>query len=252
MLRRWHPGAGVELEGAAEEPARAWRWYAPGPTPGSVVVDAAALECEKGDSLGMIERILHQTAQRPGASAASACTNGPWCTGRSKHRNPVPLRLGQDATDAVVEGNELRCTHFDAFRFFTPEAVPRNRDRPLREAQPAMEQPGRLHAGMDVYKWAVKLGPSCPARCCSTRSSSPATSAFSTCRPPPTTWRRGRRPGAHRDAEGKAEYVRRQRAFAERSNALRGGILGAWRPERRSLSRRALRAGHEPPPSAAR
>jgi hypothetical protein len=28
--------------------------------------------------------------------------------------------------------------------------------------------------------------------------------------------------------EGKAEYVRRQRAFAERSNALRRRMLEAW------------------------
>jgi len=28
--------------------------------------------------------------------------------------------------------------------------------------------------------------------------------------------------------EGKAEYVRRQRVFAERGNALRGRILEAW------------------------
>ena len=79
-----------------------------------------------------------------------------------EHRHEVPLRLGQAGTDAVVEQGELRCTHIDAFRFFTPEAVPRNRLAPTRESQPHLEQPGCLHAGMDVYKWAMKLGPLVP------------------------------------------------------------------------------------------
>jgi hypothetical protein len=38
----------------------------------------------------------------------------------------------------------------------------------------------------------------------------------------------GADPVAIETPDGKAEYVRRQRAFAERSNALRAGILDAW------------------------
>ena len=71
----------------------------------------------------------------------------------------VPLRLGSAGTDAVVESMPLRCSHFDAFRFFTAEAVPRNAERLTRESQLHREQPGCLHANMDLYKWALKLGP---------------------------------------------------------------------------------------------
>ncbi len=40
-------------------------------------------------------------------------------------RHPyVPFRLSREETDAVVESQPLRCSHFDAFRFFTPAAVP--------------------------------------------------------------------------------------------------------------------------------
>ncbi len=48
-------------------------------------------------------------------------------------RHDVPLRLGAQGTDRVVERQGLRCTHFDAFRFFTDDAVGRNA-QPLSRA----------------------------------------------------------------------------------------------------------------------
>lgn len=66
-----------------------------------------------------------------------------------------PLRLGSDGTDEVVRSHQLRCTHFDAVRFFTPQAIPLNAVQPTRDEQLDLEQPGCLHAGMDVYKWAL-------------------------------------------------------------------------------------------------
>jgi hypothetical protein len=70
-----------------------------------------------------------------------------------------PLRLGEQGTARVVESQPLRCTHHDAFRFFTPEARPFNLLQPAREDQLALEQGGCLHANMDLYKWAYKLSP---------------------------------------------------------------------------------------------
>ena len=49
--------------------------------------------------------------------------------------------------------------HFDAYRFFTPAARPLNPLGPTRESQADLEQPGCLHANMDLYKWAYKLSP---------------------------------------------------------------------------------------------
>jgi len=230
VLRRWHPGAGVELEDAAAEPRARWRWYAPGSARGSVAVDAAAFEREKGASLALIERILRQTAARAGAFGCFGLHEWAMVYRQGEHRHPVPLRLGRDATDAVVEGHELRCTHFDAFRFFTPDAVPRNRDRPSREAQPAMEQPGCLHAGMDVYKWAVKLGPLVPGEVLLDAFELARDIRLLDMQASPydmAPW--GGEPVRIETTEGKAEYVRRQRGFAERSNALRARILTAWR-----------------------
>ena len=63
-----------------------------------------------------------------------------------------PLRLGADGTDAVVDSLPVRCTHFDAFRFFTDAARPLNSLQPQRADQVALEQPGCLHAGMDILQ----------------------------------------------------------------------------------------------------
>ena len=43
VLRRWHPGAGVVLEDAAETSRGRWRGYVASDPPGSLVVDADAL-----------------------------------------------------------------------------------------------------------------------------------------------------------------------------------------------------------------
>jgi hypothetical protein len=69
------------------------------------------------------------------------------------------LRLAPDDLARFVESQNLCCTHYDAFRFFTPEAAPRNSVQPTLDARPALEQGGCLHANMDLYKWAQKLWP---------------------------------------------------------------------------------------------
>jgi hypothetical protein len=58
-----------------------------------------------------------------------------------------------------VESVGLRCTHIDAFRFFTPAAAPLNSLEPTRASQPDLEQPGCLHAAMDLYKLAGWFSP---------------------------------------------------------------------------------------------
>ena len=84
---------------------------------------------------------------------------------------------------------------------------------------------------MDLYKWAVKLGPLVPGEL--------LLDAFELARDirnldmqaSPYDMREwGGEPVRIETPDGKAEYVRRQRAFGERSNALRHSILDAWRP----------------------
>jgi len=229
LLRRWHPGAGVELADAAGTPRAGWRWYRTGSTPDAVTPDAAGFAAAKPQLAALIERILRSTAARAGQFGCFGLHEWAMVYRQREHRHPQPLRLGQEGTDRVVETHELRCTHFDAFRFFTPDASPRNRLRPTREAQPELEQPGCLHAGMDVYKWAVKLGPLVPGEL--------LLDAFELAREirrldmeaaPYDLREWGFEPVRIETPEGKAEYVRRQRGFAERANRLRAEILRAW------------------------
>ncbi|MEO7351946.1 MAG: 3-methyladenine DNA glycosylase, partial [Marmoricola sp.] len=78
-------------------------------------------------------------------------------------RHDWPLRLGGSGTDQVVESHRITCSHFDAFRFFTDSARPLNTLKPGREDRASFEQPGCLHAGMDLYKHAFRLTPLVPS-----------------------------------------------------------------------------------------
>lgn len=69
------------------------------------------------------------------------------------------LRLSPDELAQFVESQNLCCTHYDAYRFFTPEAEPLNLFKPTLQNRLQNEQAGCLHANMDIYKWATKLWP---------------------------------------------------------------------------------------------
>ena len=81
-------------------------------------------------------------------------------------RHPDPLRLSPQQIADTVEQVGLRCTHIDAFRFFTPDAAPLNANEagviPTRENQTQLDQRGCLHANMDLYKYCMWLQPLVP------------------------------------------------------------------------------------------
>lgn len=94
---------------------------------------------------------LHEWAMlyRP----SSAATRGDEKTTLSKFQD-LPLRLSHEDIAAVLATNTLRCTHFDAFRFFTPDAVPLNKvtPPPCRSSVARNDQPGCVHVTMDLFK----------------------------------------------------------------------------------------------------
>jgi len=77
------------------------------------------------------------------------------------HQESTPLRVDQKTIDALVGGpGQIRCTHYDAFRFFQPSAKPMNMINTLsRENTPRHEQPGCIHANMDLFRYAYQLYP---------------------------------------------------------------------------------------------
>ncbi len=224
ILRRWHPGPGVVLADADERAT--WRWYRP--VADGVEVDADAFRRERGSLYRGVVNLLRATAARPAQFGCFGLHEWAMAYRTDEVRHAVPLRLGSDGTDAVVESHDLKCTHFDAFRFFTPDAVPRNKAPLTRDSQADVEQPGCLHAGMDVYKWAVKLGPLVPGEI--------LLDAFELARDirildmeasPYDLADWGYSPVAIETPDGKAQYVARQRAVSLRSQALRAALVSA-------------------------
>ncbi|MFN0078696.1 MAG: hypothetical protein ACKVY0_19725 [Prosthecobacter sp.] len=69
------------------------------------------------------------------------------------------LRLPAAELAAFVASQPVCCSHYDAFRFFTPEARPLNSLQPTLDSRPDLEQSACLHANMDLYKWSSKLWP---------------------------------------------------------------------------------------------
>jgi hypothetical protein len=193
-----------------------------------VRLDVDAFLADRGDTVAFVHRLLTATASRPAFTGCFGLHE--WAMvyrAGEELRHPLPLRLGPAGTDAVVEAHPVRCTHFDAFRFFTPAAVPLNRLQPTRATQVDLEQPGCLHASMDCHKWAGKLGPAVPGelaldcfvlagdvRLLDMQASPYDLSSY------------GHPPVAIETPEGRAEYVRRQRELAARAAVLRARLIG--------------------------
>jgi len=126
----------------------------------------------------------------------------------------------------VVESHRIRCTHHDAFRFFTPAARPRNAIQPTRADQAALEQPGCLHATMDLYKWAYKLVPAVPGELLLDCFRLARDVRVMDMRASPYDLRAlGYEPVPIETADGKAAYVEAQRDFILRARPLRSRLL---------------------------
>lgn len=79
-------------------------------------------------------------------------------------RHPyLNLRVSHQVLNETVQQNPLRCTHFDAYRFFTDPAIPLNEDTLSREDVLKHEQGGCIHNNMDLYKWSFKFYPWLPS-----------------------------------------------------------------------------------------
>lgn len=221
QLRRWHPGFGAALGGDATAYA-GLKGYA-GDPPAVGVEHVAA----QRPLLEALRRLLAATAARPAAFGCFGLHEWAMVHRADETRHDWPLRLGPEGTDAVVESHRITCTHFDAFRFFTPTAAPLNTLAPSAADRPDFEQPGCLHAGMDLYKHAFRLTP----MICSDL----VADCFELARDireldmraaPYDLADLGFEPVRIETAEGKAAYVAAQREFSERGAPLRARLLG--------------------------
>lgn len=222
-LRSWQPGAGVVLAGA--EPLGAeYRRVDEG-----TVLDLDAVLPSRRAMIGSIRDLLAATA---GRAAHFGCFGmHEWAM---VHRIPAdqirhadqPLRLSPERIAEYVEQREVRCSHYDAFRFFTPAARPLNVLRPERDSILDLEQPGCLHANMDLYKWAYKLWPLvCSDLVADCFELAMEIRVLDMRAAPYDLTALGHRPIPVERPEGRAEYAAAQRAFAERAAGLRRRLL---------------------------
>jgi hypothetical protein len=224
QLRRWHPGAGVVL--GAADPANLGPGYVA--HPGGAVLDPSALT-RRAALLPWLVDLLERTAAR--APQFGCFGMHEWAMVYRLRPDQVrhaawPLRLGAAGTDAVVDEVGVRCSHFDAYRFFTEAARPLNPLAPTREGQAEQEQPGCLHAAMDCYRWAYKLGPLVPSEL--------TADCFVLAREireldmrasPYDLTALGYEPVPVETPAGRARYVAAQRDFARRAAPLRDRLL---------------------------
>ncbi|GAB2867528.1 hypothetical protein GCM10022221_80460 [Actinocorallia aurea] len=225
-LLAWHPGAGAVLEGGrAEELGQAYR-----DTPDGATLDLEVLLPKRAKSLAWTRDLLAATASRPPHLGCFGMHE--WAMVYRLSQEEVrhaawPLRLSPEEVAETVDRRGVKCSHFDAFRFFTPPARPLNVLQPTREGQRDQEQPGCLHANMDLYKWAYKLSPLIPAelvadcfalareiRSVDMRASPYDMAAL------------GHPPIRVETAEGRAEYAAFQRDFTARAEPLRAALVG--------------------------
>ncbi|MHA7175175.1 3-methyladenine DNA glycosylase [Arthrobacter sp. Sr24] len=236
QLARWHPGPGVILTGAAASERLGWKFYraatpaelaasgAPEASSG-VVLDLEDFHFKRKEAVDFARIILGRTAARPAQFGCFGLHE--WAMVYQQEANAVrheylELRLGSRGTDQVVQENKIRCTHFDAYRFYTPQASGLNELAPTRENQRDLEQPGCLHANMDLYKWAYKLSPALPSELVmDTFELSWRIRAMDMQASPYDLAEWGYPPIPIETATGKSDYVAHQRAFSAESAVLR-------------------------------
>jgi hypothetical protein len=229
LLEFWHPGCGVGLE-----------WDAPASSPfpekhysaadGFLFADPGRLSVKERQRLKWISELLSATRDRAPNFACHGLHE--WAMvyrGKEvRHEKTTPLRLPQAEIDALVESRTICCSHHDAFRFFAAEARPMNRLQPTLETRISLEQPGCVHANMDLYKWAAKSMPwigselllDCFELAMELRDLDMRASPYDL-----TAW--GREPVRIESAEGRRFYEMEQRRLAEKAGPLRERLIAA-------------------------
>lgn len=248
QLLRWHPGAHTVLTGRGAVERAEWKFYRPVGAAererweiddDAVMLDIDTFLGARREAMDFAELIVSGTARRPAQFGCFGLHE--WAMAYRSEENPIrheylELRLGSRGTDQVVEQNRIRCTHFDAFRFYAPQAAPLNELQPSRSAQRDLEQPGCLHANMDLYKWAYKLTPALPSELVMDCFELSWRIRVMDMRASPYDLRQwGYPPIPIETSGGRADYVRAQRAFSAESQQLRAQLkkyiddLQSWR-----------------------
>ena len=157
-LLNWHPGFGTSLEAteieSEEFPSGSYKFV-----DNKIHLRSEWLIKNQKAAINLIE-FLTKTQERSIRSGCFGLHEWAMVLGTEDVRHEKwPLRLSQEQIRATIDEVGLRCTHFDAFRFFAPVAVPLNPLQLTPVDRNEVEQPGCLHANMDLYKYAQRFAP---------------------------------------------------------------------------------------------
>lgn len=233
-LKQWHPPLGVALEVAPADLVE-HSHFQTGPwlrvAEGRAALDPARLPDKTRAQAAWIADLCRRILDRPPHFRCHGLHEWAMVYRQSEEEvrhQGYRLRLPPEELARFVESQSLCCTHYDAFRFFTPEAAPRNVFRPTLETRPELEQGACLHANMDLYKWAAKLWPwigsdlvgrafllAAEGRALDMRAS------------PYDLAHLGYAPVRIETPEGRAEYETAQRLLAEKARPLRAELAAA-------------------------
>jgi hypothetical protein len=228
-LKRWSPGPDVVLRDASEHELD-WPQDFQN-TDAGWVIPAKAFPTHRVPYLRWAIDYLEKTQGR---------TPTFYCFGLHEwamvYKTPTPrhaqvqLRLSPQEIESVVEQAELRCSHYDAFRFFTPDAVPLNRNSLTRDDTSENDQRGCIHVTMDLYRFANKIAPWCPSELLADAFLLAADARMIDMRSSPYDLsEQGFTPIRVEEASGREEFIQEQRRLAEKAQPLRAQMLGLYR-----------------------
>ena len=224
QLLRWSPGPGVILEGAEmSDGAGVWE-----SVPGGQRLKA--FPASRRDFVDWAIGFLSNTAER--SPNFSCCGLHEWAM---VYRQPairhqeVPLRLPRPDLDGFVESQQLSCTHFDAFRFFSEQAKPRNSVQLERTLTTEMDQPACIHVNMDLYRFCYKVAPWIEAELLADAFVLARSARELDMRASPYDLAEFEfEPIPIETTDGRAQYVRLQREIARSAEPVRQRVLTAY------------------------
>jgi hypothetical protein len=228
QLARWSPGPNVAIEAERIEdlPGSLKSWERAGDS-----WKLAPFPNARREYLEWAIRFLETTSVRE----PNFCCFGlhEWAMvyrQESIRHSEVPLRLERSAIASVVDSQNLVCTHFDAFRFFTEPARRRNQTALCREMTAEMDQSGCIHVNMDLYRFCYKIAPWIESELLADAFELARFAREIDMRASPYDLREiGFEPIRVETADGRAEYVRFQRKIYECARPIRQRVLMAYR-----------------------
>ena len=227
-LKRWSPGIGITLEGATREEldwADDFTFSAEGAT-----ISPLSFPERRRPFLEWALKYLTGIANRPPQFSCFGLHE--WAMvyrSDAPRHSQVPLRLPAEEINSIVERSDLRCTHFDAFRFFTPDAAPLNKNNLSREASTEFDQRACIHVTMDLYRFAHKIAPWCSSELIADTFLLAADARRIDMRASPYDLKdEGFEPIRIETTEGREEYIRQQRRLADLAAPLRSQLISFY------------------------